>query len=71
MTIVGSHLGQVSGLTHFHLLRESAAVRAQKPAGPVSSPADRPAHDAGQSDAARETSGKERFSIAGSPGGID
>jgi hypothetical protein len=71
MTIVGSHIGQVSGLTHFHLLRESAAVRAQKPAGPASSPADRPAHDAGQGDAAQETHGKEHRSGVGIPNGID
>jgi hypothetical protein len=29
MTVVAEHLGPVSGLTHFHLLRQSAAARSQ------------------------------------------
>jgi hypothetical protein len=32
MTIVGTHRGAVSGKTHVHLLRESAAERAAKAA---------------------------------------
>jgi hypothetical protein len=27
MTIIGTHRGPISGITHVHLLRESAAVR--------------------------------------------
>jgi 3-hydroxyisobutyrate dehydrogenase-like beta-hydroxyacid dehydrogenase len=33
MTLLGAHRGPVSGTTHIHLLRESAAVRAARSAG--------------------------------------
>jgi hypothetical protein len=59
MTIVASHVGPVSGLIHFHLLRESAAVRAGK------------AHDAGQRDAARKGVVEERYSSVEIQSGID
>lgn len=53
MAIVGAHRGPVSGLTHIHLLRESAAVRAGRSSDrqgmfsarddiAISAPADRP-----------------------------
>jgi hypothetical protein len=35
MTIVGTHRGPVSGKTHIHLLRESAAVRSSRSAAPL------------------------------------
>jgi hypothetical protein len=33
MTIIGTHRGPISGITHVHLLRESAAVRKARLAG--------------------------------------
>jgi hypothetical protein len=59
MTIVASHVGPVSGLTHFHLLRESAAVRAGKVQG------------GGQRNAARKADVEERFSSVEIPSGSD
>lgn len=32
MTIIGTHRGSISGITHVHLLRESAAERAERAA---------------------------------------
>jgi hypothetical protein len=59
MTIVASHVGPVSGLTHFHLLRESAAVRAGRAQG------------VGRKDTARNADVEERYSSVGIPSGID
>jgi hypothetical protein len=33
MTVLGTHRGPVSGITHIHLLRESAAIRTARSAG--------------------------------------
>ncbi|HEX7490422.1 MAG TPA: hypothetical protein VF337_01820 [Candidatus Limnocylindrales bacterium] len=59
MTIVASHVGPVSGLTHFHLKRENAATRAGK------------AQSLGQSDAALGVDGAEQYSGVEIPSGID
>jgi hypothetical protein len=61
MTIIASHVGPVSGLTHFHLLRESAAVRAKRPI----------VHGRAESDAAREADARERYSSVEIASGID